>query len=85
MSAFSALANDPEFKSRWPYIWSKLEPHLLAKQRQFALEHKGDHAQIGQFVEFLAIIMDDFNTIDVEVKTTDKIPRKKLHNKQFEQ
>lgn len=85
MSTFSELSNDPEFKKRWPYVWGKLEPHLLAKQREFALQHKGDHEQIGRFVEFLAILMDDLNTIDVEVQSPDKTPRKKLHNEQFKQ
>lgn len=82
---FSDLSNDPEFKKRWPYIWTKLEPHFLAKQREFALTHKGEHALIGQFVEFLALIIDDLNTIDVEVTRPEKMPRKQLHNREFEQ
>lgn len=82
---FSDLSNDIEFKRRWPYIWEKLEPHFLAKQREFALSHKGDYEKIGQFVEFLALIMDDLNTIDVQVTGPEKMPRKKLHNKEFEQ
>lgn len=85
MSTFSQLGNDIEFKKRWPYVWSKLEPHLLAKQREFALSHKGDHEQIGQFVEFLAILMDDLNTIDVEVASPEKTTRPKLHNREFKQ
>lgn len=85
MSTFSDLGNDIEFKKRWPYIWSKLEPHLLAKQREYALAHKGEHAAIGQFVEFIAILMDDLNTIDIEVMSEPKNQRKPLHNKEFRQ
>lgn len=85
MSAFSDLSNDPEFKKRWPYVWGKLEPHLLAKQREYALSHKGDYAQIGQFVEFLAILMEDLNNIDVQMTAPEKPQRKALHNKEFGQ
>lgn len=85
MSTFSDLSNDPEFKQRWPYIWSKLEPHLLARQRAYAAQHKGKHEQIGQFVEFLTELMDDFQTIDVEVKNLAPIKRPQLHSREFKQ
>lgn len=85
MNAFSELNNDTEFKQRWPYVWSKLEPYLLAKQRQYALTHKGDYERIGQFVEFIALLMDDLNTIDAEVTRPEKVHRKPLHNREFEQ
>lgn len=85
MSTFSALGQDAEFKKRWPYVWSKLEPHLLAKQREYALAHKGNYEEVGRFVEFLAIIMEDMNSIDIQVASSEKIERKPLHNREFKQ
>lgn len=85
MSTISDLSRDPEFKKRWPYVWTKLEPHLLAKQRSYAVEHKGNHVLIGQFVEFLSELMDDLNTVDVEVTREDVPKRKPLNNQQFRQ
>ena len=67
MTSFSELANDPEFRNRWPYIWGKLEPYLLAKQRAYAAAHKGNYEDVGRFVGFMAELFDDLNTIDVEV------------------
>lgn len=85
MTKFSDLANDHEFASRWPYIWSKLEPHLLEKQRSYAAAHKGDHEAIGRFVEFMSELFDDLNTIDIKVQAPPKPKRPSLHNKEFGQ
>lgn len=85
MSQFSELSKDAEFRQRWPYIWSKLEPHLLAKQRQFAAQHKGDYEEVGRFVTFMSELMDDFNSIDISVSAPTPPKRKMLHNRDFEQ
>lgn len=85
MNNLAELSNDPEFKKRWPYVWQKLEPHLLAKQRAYAAAHKGQHELIGQFVEFLSEIMEDLNTLDVEVGRIEVQKRKPLNNQQFRQ
>lgn len=85
MSTIREIASDPEFQKRWGYIWSKLEPYMLEKQREYAKNHKGQHEQVGQFVEFMSEIMDDFNTIDVQVQAPAPVQRKRLHNEVLKQ
>lgn len=85
MSDFSSLSNDPEFKQRWPYVWSKLEPELLKMQRDYASKYRGKYEQIGMYVEFMSELMDALNVIDIDVQAPTKTPRPRLHNRDFGQ
>lgn len=75
------LVVDPEFTKRWPYVWSRLEPYFLARQRKYAMDHPGEHEEIGQFVEFTAEVMKDLESISgmAEAESHKTPPRKKLH------
>lgn len=85
MSTFSDLSQDREFVERWPYIWSKLQPHLLKMQRDYAATHRGQHDKVGMFVEFIADLMNDFESIDATIQNPTAIRRKRLNNKEFQQ
>lgn len=58
------LSRDDKFKAEWPYISDRLRKFLLARQQQFAIEHKGEYQVIGQYVEFQANIFRDLEELD---------------------
>lgn len=80
MSSLNDLIGDKEFTDRWPYCWNKLEPFLLLKQRMYAREHKGQHQQVGQFIEFIDELMSDFEKLDKGISIEARKPRHKRLN-----
>jgi hypothetical protein len=78
----SELMQDEQFRSNWQHVWAKLEPFFIKKMMTYASAHKGQHEKVGQFAEFMAEVIEDFKTLDVEFKNVvNKRPR--LHNKEF--
>lgn len=76
------MRNSPEFCSAWPLIWNKLSKFLLEEQKNFALDKRGQHAEIGQYVEFMAVLTDKLSTLDNAVQSQIQKPakRQRLHN-----
>jgi hypothetical protein len=68
------LKTNPEFMKIWPALFPRLERYFLAKQREHAKKHPGEHEEIGRFVAFTAEILDDFEKLNVEA-----IPQKPKH------
>jgi hypothetical protein len=78
------LVGDVEFGQRFPYVWLKLEPYLLQRQRDYAAKHKGEHEMIGQYVEFLSEIMTDLNELDANIVDKPGVRKHpKLRNSSF--
>lgn len=82
MNTLDEIKKDPEFHSRWPYIWNKLQKVLLEEQREFSMKNRGKHEEIGRYVEFMQQLVDKLNQVDAQVylaqEKTPKHPR--LHN-----
>lgn len=74
------LLSDHEFTERWPYCWEKLKPFFLQKQRDYARDNKGDHAKIGQFVEFLSEVMGDLEVMEIDLSSKPNQKRKRLNS-----
>lgn len=81
-TVLTEMRDSPEFRKAWPLIWNKLEKFLLEEQRQFALEHRSKHSEIGQYVEFMAVLTDKLKSLDnvIQVEVTKAPSRPRLHN-----
>lgn len=81
-TALTEMKDSPEFRKAWPLVWHKLEKFLIEEQKNFALEHRGNHAEIGQYVEFMAVLTDKLKVLDnsVQVEATKAPARPRLHN-----
>lgn len=79
------MKDSPEFREAWTRVWPKFARFLLEEQRNYASENKGKHEQIGQYVEFMAILTEKLKTLDdvVQAEQTKRPQRHKLHNDHF--
>lgn len=84
-SVLAEMRASPEFINSWGVVWRKLHPFLLEEQRKFALENRGKHEQIGQYVEFMARLSESLSTLDDVVMAAKNVApqRPKLHNREF--
>lgn len=63
MDQLSDLVADREFMEKFPYVWVRLHPFFLRKQRAYARDNKADPHKVGLFVEFMEQVMSDLETI----------------------
>ena len=52
----------------------------MQKQRDYARDNKGDHAKIGQFVEFLSEVMGDLEVMEIDLSSKPNQKRKRLNS-----
>lgn len=81
-TALTEMKDSPEFRKAWPLVWNKLEKFLIEEQKNFALEKRGEHEEIGRYVEFMAVLTDKLKVLDnsVQVESTKAPSRPRLHN-----